>query len=792
MTPREKFIDAMRQEGLAPANPSAIVETFGKLKRYQTTQDNPKNQSGYYILSIDGESAAGCFGSHREGYTNNWHTKLNGQKLTDTERQAFKDKVEKAKQEREAELEKHRQQAQSKANGLIKDAPAASNSHAYLEGKGISAVPGLKQTGDSLMVPVWNGGKIVGIQYISSDGDKKFLAGTKLAGSYFPIADKSDNKKTILICEGLATGITLREATGKIVLCAFNSINMLPVAKAKREEYPDAEIIMCGDNDQWTVKAKRQEGVNKDKDGDDKQWDELREVDALTNPGLEAARQAAHKVGGYVCVPGIPPDDKLKRTDFNDLYQMHDMEAVADEIGQVGDVVVASKLGLDGKDGSSPAPSLPSPVDESDTDVAASANNSAWLNDLVWTSKEDGKLDAKRPLYNAIIWLREHKTYKEKFYYNEFTHKTLVMQPLPWDKEAAFKPREATNRDLTRIKADLERYGMNLPVNTVKDAIEVASEVNSYNPVLEYFERLVWDGKPRLDNWLMDCCGAKEQNKDYLKAIGSKWLIGAAQRVYRPGSKFEAMLVFEGKQGAKKSTAFKTLATFGKSELETFFTDRFSFGQIEDKYAALYLLGKIIIEFQELDGLNKMGIKKIKGWISQGDDEVRKPFAATTDVYPRTFVIAGSTNEENWINDPTGGRRFWPVRVGNINIEMLEEQRDQLWAEAIHRYKQGEKSYIADNDPVFEAAVAEQQARYTGDVWDEMVKQGLPDVTGDITTDKILTQIINLPVERWTNREKYRIGAIMRSLGYESKPKRINSKVYRVWYKQDEHGQEVR
>jgi len=460
------------------------------------------------------------------------------------------------------------------------------------------------------------------------------------------------------------------------------------------------------------------------------------------------------------------------------------LEAVAETVGRVGDKAVANKLGLGEGEGAPPAAFDP----PQNTEVAVVESQSDvkpldWLNDLAWTNREEGKLDRSKPLYNSIIWLKEHKDWVDRFCFNEFTQKTVIVRPLEWDNPEYFQPRELDNRDLTRIKAHLERHGMQLQLTTVKDAIEVASERNSFNPVREYFERLEWDGTPRLDGWLANYCGCCDQDQDYIRAVGSKWMIAAVRRVYYPGTPFHHMLVLEGPQGNRKSTILKELATFGPSDAECFFTDRFSFSQVDDKYAALHLLGHIIIEFQEMTGLSAKDRNKIKQWITQTHDEMRKPFAATTDKYPRQFVLAGTTNDSQWMVDPTGNRRFWPVAVTAVDIERLKQDKEQLWAEAVHRFRKGELWYINDTDPLYSSAEAEQRKRYIGDAWDDVVMDGVEVMLGDVTLDRILSEVIKLPRERWSNREKYRISTILRSNGWESVSRRVCGKVKKVWIK---------
>lgn len=770
----DQFIEFMQDHGLGPANPSEITETFDKKpKRYQTVLDKTRKPTGYYKLTIDGDFAFGFCGSHRIGETYKFSTKAK-KSWSAEEKAAFAKRMQDEREKQDKEQREEYANAAKRAQDLIKNADALTT-HPYLERKGVESFTGMKQAAGKIMVPVYKNKAITSIQYIDKDGDKKFLPGGEIQGGYFPIVNKSDKKDKFLICEGVATGLTLRQATKLPVICAFNANNLTPVAEYIRANHPDAEIIICADNDQWTPDATKIDPANVDRNlrGDHEQWQKLAEDYALINVGVEKAKEAAYKVGGYVAVPEVPADDKDKRTDFNDVHLTDGIDAVSEVIGRVGDIVVAETLGLqEQQDTTAP---------QQDSAVPTKLN---WLDMVAWKDRENGKLDKDKSLHNAIIWMGNHDMWAGKFCFDEFAHKTVIISPLPWDKQDPWHPRDVDNMDLTRIKAHLEMHSMSLPQATIRDAIEVAAhEYNRINPVKEYFERLEWDGVDRLDSWLMVHAQATEQPAEYLKHVGSKWMIGAVERVYKPGSKFETMLVLEGEQAAGKSTLLRELATFGKSRAETYFTDRFSFSNIEDKYAALHLLGNLIIEFQELTGLSAKDRNKVKEWISQDTDEIRKPFATQTEKYPRQYVLAGTTNDTNWMTDPTGGRRFWPVKVCDlINIKELRKVKEQLWAEAVYRYKKGEPSYIRADDPVNRLFLEEQSDRFVGDAWQEEIEAKV-NTLPVITTAKIMQDILHIPKERWSNRDKGRIQGIMRHLGYKSKSVRSGNRVVSGWVK---------
>jgi len=181
------------------------------------------------------------------------------------------------------------------------------------------------------------------------------------------------------------------------------------------------------------------------------------------------------------------------------------------------------------------------------------------------------------------------------------------------------------------------------------------------HPARDYFNRLVWDGVPRLDNWLIDICGAENDDPDYLRAAGSKWMIAGVKRVFEPGCQFDHMLILEGGQAAYKSSTLRALATFGDAGLEEeYFTDTFSIKNHKDKDELLKLWGCLIIEIGEMAGFGDSDIEAVKNFITIRSDKVRLPYTKLPKVFRRQFIFAGTRNPTGGLfTDPTGNRRFW-------------------------------------------------------------------------------------------------------------------------------------
>jgi predicted P-loop ATPase len=214
----------------------------------------------------------------------------------------------------------------------------------------------------------------------------------------------------------------------------------------------------------------------------------------------------------------------------------------------------------------------------------------------------------------------------------------------------------------------------------------VVAQDTPYHPVREYLKALKWDGTPRLQIWLAEYLGA-EADPVYLAAVGRKFLISAVARVIQPGCQVDHMLVLEGPQDLGKSRTARALARYPE-----WFTD--DMPDIHDKDAALQLSGRWIVELAELAALRRSELEGMKAFITRPVDVFRPPYARRTVGVPRQSVFVGTTNEAHYLRDPTGNRRFWPVPCSLIDIDALECDRDQLWAEALHALHAGEAWHL--------------------------------------------------------------------------------------------------
>ena len=279
-----QFRDALLDAGLTPPD---VIEADGQLHRYRVEGDKAGSKNAYYVLHLDGR-AAGVFGSWKSGLRSTWAA--DGKRMSEAEREAFSKLIEAARLKAQAERRAEHEARAIEARSEWAAAEPANPAHPYLIRKGVKP-HNLRQRGGLLIVPLFDAfGLLWNVQRIQADGGKRFKPG-RAGGLLSPIGDFNE-PRTILICEGWATGATLHEETGHPVLCAMNAGNLLAVATAARSAWAGAELVICADNDRQT------EG----------------------NPGVTYATAAAKATGAKLIVPEFP--EGVAGSDFNDLAML--------------------------------------------------------------------------------------------------------------------------------------------------------------------------------------------------------------------------------------------------------------------------------------------------------------------------------------------------------------------------------------------------------------------------------------------------------------------------------------
>lgn len=310
------------------------------------------------------------------------------------------------------------------------------------------------------------------------------------------------------------------------------------------------------------------------------------------------------------------------------------------------------------------------------------------------------------------------------------------------------------------------------------------------NPLRVHLKGFQWDGTKRLDSWLTTYLGVREN--EYTRAVGRKWFISAVARGMSPGCQADHMLILEGKQGYGKSQALRILGGAYYSEFSRGMTNSSS----NHKDMVATLSGKLIIEMSELATIKKADIESLKAILTTTVDDARLAYERESRGFPRTCVFAGSTNEvgQAYIADVTGARRFWPVVVGEegpAKLELLKQDRDQLWAEAVEAYENGEDWWNVPADLAAEEQEARQLTVESTDPWYQPIRNALtnPDSylnetfhsvpefkmgqpTGGFVIRAgqmhlILGMVVGVDSERQTPGDANRVRSILRTIGFK-------------------------
>ena len=324
---------------------------------------------------------------------------------------------------------------------------------------------------------------------------------------------------------------------------------------------------------------------------------------------------------------------------------------------------------------------------------------------------KQGKVKDTMANIAAIV---SHDENLKSIVYNEFKGCIDVIGPLPWKQ---VKP-GFNDSDVANAKLYFERvYGIWSPTKFKDALLAVVAAERIYHPIKNYFAGLTWDGVPRLDSLLIDYCGAEDN--PYTRAVTRKTLCAAVARVYEPGRKFDSILVLSGPQGIGKSTFFAKLGG-------AWYSDSLAISDMKDKTAAEKLQGYWILELGELAGIKKVDVETVKSFVTRVDDKYRQAYGMVVESHPRSCIIVGTTNSESgFLRDITGNRRFWPVQVsehGSHHPWDLEEI-DQVWAEAIQAYKDGESLFLSGE--VAQMAYAKQQEAMESDDREGLVQDYL-------------------------------------------------------------------
>lgn len=290
-------------------------------------------------------------------------------------------------------------------------------------------------------------------------------------------------------------------------------------------------------------------------------------------------------------------------------------------------------------------------------------------------------------------------------------------------------------------------------IDAIHAGVAAAADARPFHPVREYLAALTWDGTFRIEGFAASCLGAKDSPliRGYMRCF----FIGAVARAMVPGCQLDTVLVLEGSQGARKTTALRTL--FGA---KWFGNTPINVKKTPDCYQALE--GFWGYELPEVDAYSKTESGAVKGFVSVREDTYRPSYGRNTVSRLRQVAFAATTNADTYLNDDSGGRRWQPVKCDTVDVGRIAEDRDQLWAEAAHRYAAGESWWLTDE--LAKEAADDVDSRYQGDPW-ELLLPGLLSEHASVTSSAALL-LLGVEAAKQGAGDAMRVGAALRRMGW--------------------------
>ena len=468
-----------------------------------------------------------------------------------------------------------------------------------------------------------------------------------------------------------------------------------------------------------------------------------KQADPLSKDGLIGAFNRTYTVSQAIekflpdvykpsaAIPGrydyIPADSAAGVVIYDDvfMYSHHATDPCCGKLLSAFDAVRLHKFGdLDdkAKDGTAPG-KMPSFTamqdfvmkdDESKKTLMADKQKAAEEEFSAQDDDWQSKLEVNRRgdiidnIRNVGLIIKHDENFKNVVY-NEFTETLDIIGDVPWKQV-----KDGWNdTDFANAKMYFgSKYGIWSPTKFKDGILAIASSERPFHPVKNYLESLEWDGVERVDMLLIDYFGADDT--PYTRAVIRKTLVAAVARIYKPGTKFDSILVLNGPQGVGKSTFFARLG-------REWFSDSLSISDMKDKTASEKLINSWMLEISEMSGIRKTEVEVVKSFVSRQNDKFRQAYGVNVESHPRKCIIVGSTNSEGgFLRDVTGNRRFWPVHVPGTGTKHPWDMDcvDQIWAEAVQLYHEGE-------DLVLRGAEAEEAYKMQQDAMESDDREGI-------------------------------------------------------------------
>jgi putative DNA primase/helicase len=383
-----------------------------------------------------------------------------------------------------------------------------------------------------------------------------------------------------------------------------------------------------------------------------------------------------------------------------------------------------------------------------------------WVNELTLQMNQKNTEPVANML-NVYTILTQHDFYKNAFKYDSFSMTRFYREKL-YTEEV----------DLQILKEIQGSFSIkNCYKSHVTDAINLVYSENTFNSAQEWIKSLEWDQKPRIDSFFKTYYGADPNNEsnDYVSDVSKNFWISMVNRIFSPGCKVDNLVILEGEQGIMKTTSLQAIAGpfFGRAMISP-----------GDKDNTMKFRGKFLIELAELRSSKYATEDEIKAFFDEREDEMRDPYGRMIKKNLRTFVFVGTTNDDNYLKDPTGARRYWPIRAHKIDLDGITKDRSQLFAEAYSRinepywYINGEQAKV----------IRDERQYYLDDPWTDLISNWVK-YEQSFHTNWLMEDCLKFSNSNMKSMDSMRANKILRSLGWINKPIRHDGKVSKMWIK---------
>lgn len=370
-----------------------------------------------------------------------------------------------------------------------------------------------------------------------------------------------------------------------------------------------------------------------------------------------------------------------------------------------------------------------------------------WMNGAVLTANGAPVSNVA----NAIRAIRSEMP--NHFIYDEMRREVMVRRNLTGDTPV--RPRALTDICITRTQERLQAIGLGrLSADVAAQAIRAVADEHRLHPVRDAMDALQWDGTPRLETFPSVYLGAEQS--DYTRAVGTMFFISMVARIHEPGCKVDHMLILEGAQGIAKSTACQIIGG-------NYYSD--GMPDVNSKDASLHVKDKMLIEIGEMHALSKADTARVKEFITRRVERYRPSYGRCEVTEPRQCVFIGTTNKETYLQDETGGRRFWPIKTARVDLHALKRDRDQLFAEAMHLYRSGAK-WWPERDFERQHIAPQQAARFEVDAWEEPIANYLATVSRT-TIGAVAGVALSMTHRQVGTADQRRIARTLEHLGWQ-------------------------